>query len=425
MMAVDAAGPAPGAGRSLFELKSALVAACAEVDRSWVDLSWISDGEGEAADAEGAAAIHVALIPPCGITGGKVTRGVVEGQKQAICVDWINAVIPHSESARSQVIELLDRIYGPGEDLDHGFHTYKQVRRYETGAVIAWSEGRAEFLVSFNGDSCEFFDLERLREFLRWLYDDCGGKLSRLDLAFDDYTRELLKLENVHAAADLGNFCGFRVHKSDREMTRRGELLSDAHTFGRKGKMGSGRQVIFYDKALESDGEINAIRMESRFSKETAEVLGMCLASKRTVESFEAQIRSAIGGSIDFRDRQQKHRHISRMERLGWWSQVLDVLGESRIVCHKTAPPLQQSLEYLRDTWAGNVALMYEIAESQGQDGDAIISALVSHMVDAGKRKITNGWRPGARSLDLDFVELLDPRRRIRSTVMAPGQSQN
>jgi hypothetical protein len=183
--------------------------------------------------------------------------------------------------------------------------------------------------------------------------------------------------------------------------------------------------VQFYDKALESGGEINAIRMESRFFKETAQVLGMCLASKDNAESFEAQIRSAIGGSIDFRDRQQKHRHIDRMERLDWWSEVLKVLGESRIVCHKSSPPLQQSLEYMRDTWAGSLALMYEIAESQGQDGDAIISSLVSLMVDAGKRKLSNGWRPGARSLDLDFVELLDPCRRLRLPVMASCQSQN
>jgi hypothetical protein len=79
----------------------------------------------------------------------------------------------------------------------------------------------------------------------------------------------------------------------------------------------------------------------------------------------------------------------------------------------------------MRDTWAGSLALMYEIAESQGQDGDAIISSLVSLMVDAGKRKLSNGWRPGARSLDLDFVELLDPCRRLRLPVMASGQSQN
>jgi hypothetical protein len=310
------------------------------------------------------------------------------------------------------VVELVNVHLGAGEDLDRGMNTYRQLHRWESGASLAWSDDRAEFMLALNGDSVDLIPPAQLLSFMRTAIEELGGWSTRCDLAFDDYTRELLTLERIHAAADRGDFCGFKVHHSQQEKLRTGELLGDAHYFGRRGKEGSGRQIVFYDKRLESDGEIDCIRMECRFAKDTAELVVQALASSFTQEAFERKMREAIGGSIDFRDRQGVHRHKDRMQRFDWWQSVLDVLGRAVLVVHHTPPPLQRSMEYFRDTWAGNLALVFELAESAGIDGDAYITGLVKLMVDEGKGKLSDGWRPGARSLGLDFVSLLAGRAR-------------
>ena len=359
---------------------------------------------GRRGDGEAAPAGDQAAVPPVGITGGKVTTGESSGVQHSVKLDWLNLCFPHG--ARDQVVELVTATLGESTMLEHGVHTYKSMCTWEAGAFLAWSDGRPECLLSLNGDSCDFLTLGQLVEFFK-AAAELGAWATRVDLAFDDYTRELLRLELFHQAADAGNFCGFKVHEPRQEKTRRGELLSDAHTFGRKGKAGSGRQVIVYDKALESRGEINSVRLEARFAKEAAELLFTELAQHECGQALEAQMRAAIGGAIDFRDRKGVHRHKDRMPRFDWWQQVLDVLGEAVFVVHHNKPPLQKALEYCRDTWAASFALMFELAESAGQDGDAIVTTFAKLMVDQGKVKIEEGWRPGARDLGLDLVELL------------------
>jgi hypothetical protein len=362
------------------------------------------EAESRRGDGAAAPAGDQEAIPPVGITGGKVTAEGLSAVQHSVKLDWLNVVFP--DAVRDQVLELVTARLGGGTELEHGVHTYTAMCTWETGAFLAWSPGRPECLLSLNGDSCDQYVLEELLAFLK-ACSDLGGRGTRVDLAFDDYTQQLVNLALIHQAADEGNFCGFKVHEPRQEKTRRGELLSDAHCFGRKGKAGSGRQVVVYNKALESKGQIISNRLEARFFKEAAELVFASLVECGAGEHLEAQMRVTIGGAIDFRDRQGVHKHKDRMPRLAWWQSILDVLGEASFVVHHNKPPLQRALEYCRDTWAASFALLFELAESAGQDGDAIVTTFAKLMVDQGKVKIEKGWRPGARDLGIDLVELL------------------
>jgi DNA relaxase NicK len=243
---------------------------------------------------------------------------------------------------------------------------------------------------------------------MRWTREQ-GGWCTRIDLALDDFTRTLLDLGEVRAAEQAGDFSGFRRSVVTTSKSRQGVKLGESITFGLRGKNGSGRQVQFYDKSLESKGEINSIRLEARFFKEHARIAFDVLADAPTFEEFVGLIGSQIGGSIDFVKREGE-THVSRMSRLAWWSRVVDVLGALEYRVRRTVPPLQNSLEYLRDTWSKNLALAWEIAESTGLDADAHLMYLARLMVEEGKRKLDASWcRVGRRNLDLDFVRLLCP----------------
>lgn len=324
-------------------------------------------------------------------------------------IDWLNLVFPAGQDdQREKVKGLVNGRLGAGQDTERGLHFYKHVHQWESGAMLAWSEDLGHMLLSLNGDSLDYFPADHLHPLLK-AAEDLGAHCTRIDLAYDDLTRQLVRMEDVHAAAAAGNFCGFRTEGIQLER-RSGVATGDGHYFGKKGKAGSGRMVLFYDKALESRGEINATRIEARFFKEHAALIFEALASALSVESMERKIRNHIGGAIDFRER-GTHKHVARMPRLDWWQKVLDALGTMAVRVERAKPPLQAAMEYCRDTWAASFAITWEIAESQGQDADALMCALMREMVERGRERASY-TRPGSRALGLDFAELLAGQRR-------------
>jgi hypothetical protein len=341
--------------------------------------------------------------PPVSNTGGKLTVG----DSAEVKVDWFTGVYP--AALRPLVVAKLSEVMGEGEETERGLNLYRQAVRWATGAVLAFSDD------GLNADTCclvlsgsvvDYFTPDAFREFLRWTHK-VGGHCTRLDAAFDDLSREVLRLEDVHAAADAGNFSGFKVHQSQQIKTRRGVLKSDGHTFGVRGKNGAGRLVQFYDKALESDGERDCVRMEVRYAKDHAQAAFLMLVLAESLDVFTSQLCAIIGGSINFLDRSDGETHLDRCAPLPWWSALLKLLGSARVVVRREAPPLQRSLEYLRDAWSLNLALAFEVAESQGLNGDEVLAQLVRLMVLAGKLKLDAGKKPGVKGLGLDIPRLL------------------
>ncbi len=329
-------------------------------------------------------------LPPVGNTGGKVTG--------ELKVDWLNLVFPASN--REAVLDLVRPMLGDCEDKPTGMHYYSRSAGWEVGAVLAWTPGGEHFLLSLNGDSMNFFPLPVLFAFCNAA---CAlrGKCTRLDIAYDDFARRV-PMDTIRQAAEAGNFNHFRVW-SDQKETKRGKgITGDSLTFGRKGKEGSGLQVFIYDKALESKGTINSIRFEARYFKEKADLIFDCLISSFTIEAFECKLKNYVGGSIDFVER-GIHRHKDRMPRLSWWQQIVDDLGQARVVVRKVIPPLEETvMNWIKPAVMPILALVAEIIDAGGHDGEGIVIA----MMRQAKRKIANK-RCGARDLGLDVGRIL------------------
>ncbi len=324
-----------------------------------------------------------------------------------VASDWLNVVAPAGQ--RDEVRKLVEKHLGYGQDIERGLHGYKRMHRWESGGLLAWADQLDHCLLSLNGDSLESFPLPYLFAFVKDLAA-LGARCSRIDLRYDDYTRKLIPLELIHEAAEAGNFLGFKVHAAIREKRRTGELTQDQHRFGASGKAGGLKMVVIYDKGLETKGEKNCIRIEARYFKEKAARVFEALASAPDEAAFTRQIGKFLGGCIDFRDRQGKHKHRDRMERFDWWQRAVDVLEAAPVIVTKSKPPLQKTMEYHRGAYAVSLALTWEIAESQGADAEAFLSSYVRVMIDEGKEKLCNGYRPGARALGLDLPALLGAR---------------
>jgi hypothetical protein len=165
-----------------------------------------------------------------------------------------------------------------------------------------------------------------------------------------------------------------------------------------------------YDKFLESKGLIDATRFEVELSQEIGQCAFESLVCCDSREAFECKIGELTCGAIDFVDKSGAHRHADRMERLPWWAWLVSIVGEARVSVARVIPPLQSTLEYLRDAFCTSTALLYEMADSVGQDGEAAVLEFARLMVDMGKRKLARpdvAGRMGARRLGLDFDRLL------------------
>ena len=336
-------------------------------------------------------------VPPVGNTGGKLTSGLT------VKLDWLNVTFPATK--RDAVVSLVGEYLGEPEHHAWGRHTYREHLAWPTSAALFWSDGRAEALLSLNADSIDCIPLDRQLKLLGQL-EDLGAKGTKIDVALDDYERRV-SIDQIEAAYMAGQVVGFRL--GQRQNPRRWESrelqsVGDSFDLGRRGTNGSGKALKVYDKLLESRGTLDCIRWELRLSGERAETAFECLASSLSLASFVRKLTQYVGGCVDFKA-DPDETHLDRRERLPWWQKLLDVIDSARLVVHRTIPPLQKSLNYLRETWAKKLALGRVIIEGLGGD----FFGWVSDVVDEGEKRID--WnRAGGLDLGLDLQLIGAPR---------------
>ena len=308
-------------------------------------------------------------------------------------IDWFSCSFPADK--REEVIALLRPILKEPEPLKYGRHTYKESVQFPTKALVCWTEGRREALLSLNGDSCDLVPNASKVEVFKALWK-LGAKCTRMDFAFDDEER-IASMDQIHAAAEALNFTGFRT-VDPRRPKKDGVLVGDSIYFGKAGKKGGGKVLCVYDKKIESGGEIDAIRYETRYYKAYAHEAFIRLVALSTVEAWSTAVREMIGGCIDFVSRGTE-THLERMPRLSWWSALLKTIGSASLVVHRVISPLQKSWEYMKRCILPTIALVKNVVDS---DGSYNFMDELEVLLEGAK---INWARQGHRDLGINLVE--------------------
>jgi hypothetical protein len=163
---------------------------------------------------------------------------------------------------------------------------------------------------------------ERLLDY-EWIISPL--ELAEKVTAIDPKTKEVTKKD----------FTGFK--DCDVHFPRDSKRLTMSEVvFGHRGSMGSGSYLRFYDKELESDGEIPAAcwELESSGDKARTRFQDILTAIKWArsihedpVVAMATTIGQHIGGCIDFIHRDAGDKNISRCPRWDFWTILLDKLG--------------------------------------------------------------------------------------------------
>lgn len=304
---------------------------------------------------------------PVSSTGVVLTGGERDAVSES--VDWLTWSFP--VEVKGDVLAFVAGMFGEPAPMDAGRNTYKSGLAWDTGASLLWSDGRSDACLSLNGDSLELCTVQAVYSLLVQLRR-LGAKCTRVDLALDFYDRKLLPLDEVYSSAESGNFAGFQKVRPLKEIKRTEsgtEIVGQSVTFGNRGKQGSGRQVVIYDKEKESKGLTKSTRWEARFYKERAEQAVEFLLIADGPGEFEKQVRRLAVGAVAFVDRSMGSGRLDRQEPLAWYSRLMAVVSKGvRLKLPRLRNPLQSSANYVGRAWVRTFAKFEEICDGLGLD---------------------------------------------------------
>jgi DNA relaxase NicK len=320
--------------------------------------------------------------PPPANRGGGLTPGLFESGISTRC-HWLTVTFPaeNLDAVRAHVSAVLRN---QAEDRLKGYYGYECGCQWDEKGVLCWSPGRHEACLDLNGDTMDQMGLETQLELMKWLRG-LAAEATRVDTAIDDYHREA-SLELIHAAADAGNFTGFKIHEARQPKTLSGEKLGDSHTFGRRGKEGALKYLRIYDKFLETGKhpDFDCIRWEIEHRKERADAVFKILCEAQNVEEYAVFCGQFTTEAIDFIDRDSvsagSATHLSRLARLEWWERFLKRVAKGpRLTLARVVPTLVNAALALKRQYIKTFSLLDVQLQKVGSSAAALFQNWIDH----------------------------------------------
>ena len=241
-------------------------------------------------------------------------------------VDWLAGTF--SAKYLDFVFSIASSFLGglPFEKRNCGVKHFEVSYRHPTGVLIGVGHRQPDLppnydlaFLEIKGSHLAPVTASRVRKLLKVLLGKVGFSFSHLDINIDDYKKRL-DIKQMRRAVRKGHFTGFRKKTVKYEELGADDSEGLSLAFGRRGRDGAGKRLIFYDKELESNGLIKAIRAELNLYGHLAQQAARHLAYSPLVNWGEI-IRSWICSSIDFirRPKTNDHKALSNCPRLPWW----------------------------------------------------------------------------------------------------------
>lgn len=260
-----------------------------------------------------------------------------------ISIDYLRLILPISRS--EYTIEALDllikeyfyialdlstnRPYFCGRYFANGYRNSSQ------SCIVGynWDEqDTGELMLTLSGQALSRVDLPSLHRFCQTMIS-MGAHCSRIDIACDDYSKKIFTLKRLQKASQRGDFSGCHIENTTVKVQGDGGWLV---TFG---KRSASRYCRFYNKSIESKGEIDSHRFEVEFKNSHAASIFSSFCSLE-IDSLVPFALGVLGGSIDFISRSSDVR-ASRCTILRWWAAFLKITGGA---IHWSVPRIERTI---------------------------------------------------------------------------------
>jgi hypothetical protein len=215
--------------------------------------------------------------------------------------------------------------------------------------------------LSLPGTVCSSVDVKVIWDLSLFLNEVFQFKVTRIDIAVDDYKKRL-DFEELLTASREGMFARVRQVVPHFACLRRKRMKGWTFDVGSKQSDSYG---VIYDKETESDGRIKSVRFEGRFKDEVAHDLWLQWLSI-SCDEFENLSPQFLAGKaigiVEFVERLPKEKNISRMRRLPWWENYVAAVGSHlRHSVEKPDTTFERAKQWVERQVFGTLAVLRKV----------------------------------------------------------------
>lgn len=352
--------------------------------------------------------------PRVGNTGGKSPS--VRYDRRTITCHWLRVI--HQAADHGRIRALLVERFGEPDQV-RGRWFYEHGERFSNGILllsgaiasrekerVGDDEEQHEGTICVDVCGSALDDLDSL-ERAQLCHDlSLGGRVSRLDLAVDAFSRDRVGLiDRIVESCRKRELCGAKRWEPKASYDG-ADLVGYGVCIGRRGNLGSGRYLRVYDKGLEAGD-----RPAGQWERYEVEFSGDCAAEAaadvfRDVSGWEPRAWARVCGAVSFREDDSSNGELARRTLCAWWAEWIAGIEPLPTVPTRVETTLQRHARWLRDTVLPTIARLADATRLPWTDA---LLELVGHDVkpraaDKYMRSMLAEWQ---RHLE-GFVERVD-----------------
>lgn len=304
-------------------------------------------------------------------------------------LDWLQGVVKLTPSQFDTLVGEISNTFKDTFAADGGHlftgRSFEHHRISDRGGRVAWNVQKFDDHEHHLGDrhidcwlmlpagllnGCD--STYSLRRFLSML-QEWEFKPTRIDLALDDYSKSLT-WQNFDDARKAGHAHGF---KKGYLAASFGDKLGDGFTYY-MGSKGSDKMHRFYNKYVESNGEIDALRLEPQFRDDWCKSVWACLLESDTDEKFHQTIVNCVCEPIDFRDENDVP--------LQWWADFKKMCKAEvvNLSCGRVKTTLEKSMDWVEVQVETTLAMIEDFCDKTSTDFTEWLNA----RLESGRSKL-------------------------------------
>jgi phage replication initiation protein len=276
--------------------------------------------------------------------------------------DWFEFTI-HSLNKEEVIVQVLNLNLADFIELPKGRYGYK--KQLALGHISVLYNGAEDMgiHVILSGKGCREYEsdstlLELLDRIM--LYD---GKCTRIDMAMDDKTGDIIPFDKIIEAIQEGTISS--RWKTSTEFIKR--KLHDGEIVGRTINIGSRKSKMYmriYDKALEQGQDTPWYRIEMEIKDERAENLQSILLFESQIGQVFAKI---INNYIRFLEPNDDINR-SRWPTAPWWDNLIQEIGKTSLTRKPEDRTVEDVREWVRQQVGPSLALLFIADDNSLED---------------------------------------------------------